>query len=171
MQIYYDENGDIVDVSNVVTATFTVELTGSGGTKKYFVRNHQYVFTGTENREIDCDACANEFNVQMMEHYIIVVDEETYYLPGAYGAVEHNLRPQYFQNIYTYYEWRSKQPADFLKATKETLGVDLEKINKSELHNGYDYYQEKKKEKLPKKVKGYKVEKDHDNEQERYNRS
>lgn len=151
---YVDQDGNEVDINKILTIIAPIAVTGDQGTEMYFLYLRQYEFDSTEYRLTYYDGCDIVSTQRMMLHYKIVWDtDEVFYIPGCFAVVEGKLRKSYEQDVNKWYEMKSDQPKDVVKAYKKATGIDLSKTHNVK-HNGVRAKEKadkisKKTEKIP----------------------
>ena len=157
MEQAFDENGVEIDLSTILTMTFTVEVTGESGTKFYFIRNKQYITTkNTARKVVSCKPFFIReitYSGDYIIHWEVVIDDESFWIPEEVIAFEYRLRKPFEQDKYEYLKHLSDEPRDFIKTYREVTGIDLRKRLQDE-NNGYDYWKENKN-KMVEKGKKY----------------
>ena len=140
MQVFYDSDNNVVDLSKIATVLYTLELKADDGYHTYYViRNHQYQFSDTVSRITDCDDLPFEYQNVIMNHYKFTVDEIDYYLPKIATTIEYNLRPMWQQDKRVFHHKISQQPKDYIGAYRDVTGIDIREGAK---HNGTQIYEE-----------------------------
>lgn len=126
MEVFYDEDGNIVDLSKIITILYTINLRADDGIhEKYVIRNYQYRFEDIDNRVTDCDDLPLEYQGIRMDHYRLTIDDIDYYVPQVAAAIEYTLRKAWMQDKRTYQRKLSSQPKDVIAAYEEATGIDL----------------------------------------------
>ena len=153
-EVVRDENGNIIDLSTIITMVRTLCITGSAGTEKYFQSHHQYQFS-SQSLETLSDELQAEYGKVMMYHYNVVIDGETYLIPKLAAAIENKLRPWWQQDFHGWAEYKADQPRDFIGAYKEVTGIDLAKRARQPEHDGFEIEKDVQKEMKKDQGKAY----------------
>jgi len=165
IKVINKETGEEVDLSKILTMVYDLKLTGSNGTEKYFLRNRQYQFEDTSNRNTYYDRDLELTTAQSyVLHYRVSIDDEDFYVPSYFIAIEGFLREESQQDWEIWRQKKADQPRDAIGAYKDVTGIDLKNRNQ-ELFNGYDYWLELLKKKKKKYGKFYDMEQDDEDAQ------
>lgn len=146
MEVFYDSDGNIVDLEKIITILYTINLKADDGVHEHYViRNHQYQFVTVENRVTNCDDLPLEYQGVRMDHYKLTIDTIDYYVPQVAAVIERTLRKAWMQDRRTFERKLSSQPKDVVKAYKECTGIDLQE-RAGRQHNGTEIYDKYKGE-------------------------
>jgi len=100
---------------------------------KYFKLKEQYFFVDKIWLEPSCPLCEECYKTQIILHYRVIIEGETYYIPEYAAVIADCIIPKYKQDMWKFREWeRITQPKDFRKWYKEILGRDIPNTYKAD---------------------------------------
>lgn len=127
---------------NLITVLWTVALTGTLGTEKYFLSRHQYTVSGSIDILLDIDPCSDCPKQILKSHWVIAIDSESYYLDKDNAQFEGRVKEDWEMDWNIYMEKKPwEQPRQFRKTYKEVYGIDLA-LTSQRQDNGYDIWKQ-----------------------------
>lgn len=122
-----------------ITIVVPMQITGSLGTKRYFLPSEQYVTTETSMMVFNIIDVSDEFYGQKMIHYKVLINDgtgdEDFYIPKVYAPRYEKTIPEEYINKYRH-EWDYRHPdeiKDFRRAWKEYLGLNNVNLDQEEI--------------------------------------
>jgi len=133
---------------DILTMTTSLEIDGENDIYRfYLLYMHQYQFTEQQMRyryidDKDGLETGGDTRTHVLHYKVVSTDELDYcWIPSIYVAIENKLRTPEQQDRFLYNEnIVVDQPRDHVKTYKEITGIDLDKFNRQEMHNGYELY-------------------------------
>lgn len=156
MEIVLDENGnDITQDLRLIWMMETVEIEGTGGVKKFFVRKKQYRYVSIVYSTIK-DVCVPCDGSSMAKHYRVQDENGIYYdIPEIYCVEDDKPRKIWEQGFQNHLEHISDQPKDVIKEYEDLTGIDLSDQNMPVTDGGDELWQEHLRNRSEQQGKSY----------------
>lgn len=125
------------NLNNLITISWTIQVTGDKGTDKYFLTRHQYEVSGTEDADVFCDYCESSKKVSK-KHYVCIIDEEKFLIPYDNCAFEGRVREDWETDIRIQREKKPfEHPRNYNQVYKQVYGIDRIAASRRQ-DNGYE---------------------------------
>lgn len=116
-------------MTGIIEITATIKVTSEGGLPLYFKMGEQFAFSEIAKKPIPCGECSDESIY--IDHYKVLHPQNNdivYWLRKDYAVIVSEWKPENQRIRQQYYQFErigKDTTTDFVKQTKELLGIDI----------------------------------------------
>lgn len=132
----------MANLDNLITILWTVPITGSNGTEKYFISRHQYEVIGATQQLIPQDICSDCPKEVSLPVWIVDINGEHFLIDKNNAQFEGRVREDWETDWNIYKEKKPwEQPKNYNEVYKQVYGIDRNLASQRQ-DNGYEIWKQ-----------------------------